>query len=227
MSSILKALQRLEEEKSLHAAERPRHIPHDILKPERPAGVMPRWVWLLVGAATTSIVTLSAALYWNSANKGAPTASQPLTAVMATTTPQPVMSRPMDNPPTKKTAPLSQGAMARQKEKTASSLPLAGAQQIPTPQAAPPPPKPLKAEPDKKNAAISHPPVRSEPAFLLSGIAWNKDSADRLAIINGQPTVTGTVISGYLVKEILPDKVILSRDGRAFELFIGKNSTQD
>jgi general secretion pathway protein B len=63
----------------------------------------------------------------------------------------------------------------------------------------------------------------SEPRLTLSGIAWNKDSAERLAIINGQPASTGSHIGGAVVEEILPDRVRLSSKGRVFELSIGRS----
>ena len=62
-------------------------------------------------------------------------------------------------------------------------------------------------------------------ALTLSGIAWNKDSADRLAIINGQPIGVGGQISGAVVVEIHQDRVTLQQNGRATELAIGKSLT--
>jgi general secretion pathway protein B len=72
------------------------------------------------------------------------------------------------------------------------------------------------------NAAPLAAPASSELTFTLSGIAWNKDSAERLAIINGQPTATGSSVNGVIVEEILQDRVKLSHSGRSFELLIGK-----
>jgi general secretion pathway protein B len=67
-------------------------------------------------------------------------------------------------------------------------------------------------------------PEQAETALTLSGIAWNKDSADRLAIINGQPTATGATVSGVVVEEIMPDRVKVNRAGRSFEIFLGKSA---
>jgi general secretion pathway protein B len=60
------------------------------------------------------------------------------------------------------------------------------------------------------------------PRLALTGIAWNKDSADRLAIINGQAIGTGATVGGATVEEILPDRVRLSSRGKSFELLLGK-----
>jgi general secretion pathway protein B len=69
---------------------------------------------------------------------------------------------------------------------------------------------------------LTHAPEQAETSLTLSGIAWNKDSADRLAIINGQPTVTGAIVSGVVVEEIMPDRVKVNSAGRSFEIFLGK-----
>jgi len=79
-------------------------------------------------------------------------------------------------------------------------------------------------------AAKTAPGPTAAPAaatVTLSGIAWNKDSAVRLAIINGQPTALGASVDGVVVEEILPDRVKLSRNGRVFELLIGKSTNPD
>jgi general secretion pathway protein B len=79
-----------------------------------------------------------------------------------------------------------------------------------------------KQQPTQKPQSVGTPEahVQLPP---LSGIAWNKDSADRLAIINGQPVGTAASISGYRVDEILQDRVKLSRNGSSFEIFIGRS----
>jgi len=82
-----------------------------------------------------------------------------------------------------------------------------------SPPATLPPPSAKKPEPPAESA---------EPAFSVSGIAWNKDSADRLAIINGQPLTTGSAVGGAVVEEILPDRVRFSRGGGSFEVHLGK-----
>jgi len=65
-------------------------------------------------------------------------------------------------------------------------------------------------------------PEQTDTSLTLSGIAWNKDSSDRLAIINGQPTATGAIVNGVVVEEIMPDRVKVNSAGRSFEIFLGK-----
>jgi hypothetical protein len=66
--------------------------------------------------------------------------------------------------------------------------------------------------------------LSNDSTLTLSGIAWNKDSSDRLAIINGQPAATGAVVNGAVVEEILQDKVRMNLSGRTFELFLGSHT---
>jgi general secretion pathway protein B len=67
----------------------------------------------------------------------------------------------------------------------------------------------------------------TEAALTLNGIAWNRDSADRLAIINGQPAGVGENVAGAVVVEILQDRARFTRNGKTFELSIGKSSVKE
>ena len=73
----------------------------------------------------------------------------------------------------------------------------------PVPQQSQPTLRPLSGEPELK----ANIPAATEPGhskLVVSGIAWQKDSADRLAIVNGHPVRIGTTIDGAVVEEILP-----------------------
>jgi general secretion pathway protein B len=67
-------------------------------------------------------------------------------------------------------------------------------------------------------------PVSSGSTLQVSGIAWQKDSADRLAVINGIPLVIGDIIEGAQVREILPDRVRFATKEKSFEIFLGKSA---
>ena len=56
------------------------------------------------------------------------------------------------------------------------------------------------------------------PKLNVVGIAWQKDNALRLAIVNGVPVREGGVVNGATVREILPDKVRFSVNGKDFDL---------
>ncbi len=59
-------------------------------------------------------------------------------------------------------------------------------------------------------------------SLVVSGIAWQKDPEARLAIVNGLPVMVGTAIEGTVVEEILADSVRFSTAGRMFEVPLQK-----
>jgi hypothetical protein len=58
-------------------------------------------------------------------------------------------------------------------------------------------------------------------SITVTGIAWQKGESDRIAMVNGSPVSEGTVVAGARVVEIKPDRVRFSRDGAVFEVPIG------
>ena len=56
------------------------------------------------------------------------------------------------------------------------------------------------------------------PAFSVAGIAWQKDNAFRMAVVNGVPVREGDTVEGSTVKEILADRVRFSFNGKEFEV---------
>jgi len=229
MSSILKALKKLEEEKALQKNEKEVNISRDILKsqPEHKSSV--NWLWLLGISATTAIIILSFALFRKS------------TTVDEVKSPRlPVMSRlstSLLSPPAAFPPPL---AVEGKKAAIAPPSPVKVLNQdLPRSFSSPGkvprtltelPNSPVVTTelPKTELASKSAPPLRTplpdDTTLTLSGIAWNKDSSDRLAIINGQPTVTGAIVNGAVVEEILQDKVRMNLSGRTFELFLGRQT---
>jgi general secretion pathway protein B len=61
--------------------------------------------------------------------------------------------------------------------------------------------------------------------FKVNGIAWQKESSSRLAVVNGVAVTQGATVDGAKVVEILPDRVRLSQGGRTFEVVLGKINT--
>jgi len=55
-------------------------------------------------------------------------------------------------------------------------------------------------------AAAENPPVQ----MRVTGIAWQKDGASSVAMVNGRPVQQGSVVDGYKVEQIYEDKVRLS-----------------
>jgi len=235
MSSILKALKKLEAEKSLLETKQEINVSREILKQSAHHRNMVKWLWLLGSSAAVVIIVLTFALL-----------RKPSTDMVATSQVLPVATQtapvvlPEQNPliapqsaTTTKNIPLTPTS-------TPNEAVLKQTPQIPAltnngstelkavelPGTTAPVAEPQKIEPTLKTAPLPV-PASSELTFTLSGIAWNKDSAERLAIINGQPTATGATISGVVVEEILQDRVKISHKGRSFELLIGRPASMD
>ena len=68
------------------------------------------------------------------------------------------------------------------------------------------------------------PAAGTTPKITVSGIAYNKDAADRLAVINGVPVGEGKSVSGVKVEEIMPDKVRFSLGQKIFEVPVGRSN---
>jgi len=66
------------------------------------------------------------------------------------------------------------------------------------------------------------PPDRMIPRDLprLSGIIYQPEPQDRLAIINDLPVMEGTLVADYEIKAIQPDRVVLVRSGSEFVLYL-------
>jgi cytoskeletal protein RodZ len=230
MSSILKALKKLEEEKSLLKNEKAVNISRDILTPRAERKSSVKLLWLLGISGTTVIIILSLALFRKSTTVDEvkspllPATSRSSTSLSpppaAFTPPLAVDSKKAAiTPPSPVAAPnldSSRPALspAKKSPRTLTELPNTSAQTMELP----------KTDLVVKSAPPLRTPLPDDATLTLSGIAWNKDSSDRLAIINGQPTVTGANVNGAVVEEILQDKVRMNLSGRTFELFLGRQT---
>ncbi|HEY5974510.1 MAG TPA: general secretion pathway protein GspB [Geobacteraceae bacterium] len=245
MSSILKALKKLEAEKAARHGE-PVDIAREVARGESAASpshrrvpVMTVALALLVGAV---IAITAALLLWprggvTPANEAKPAATTPApvqtqqefslpTPGQAITQPteqqvtitMPPASRPAQPAPLPLPVPAPGTVTSPPKESQPPTTAPAASQ--PTPQQSQPALRPLPGEPELK----ANIPAVTEPGhskLVVSGIAWQKDSADRLAIINGHPVRIGTTIDGAVVEEILPDRVRFSRNKQPFEVLWG------
>lgn len=60
------------------------------------------------------------------------------------------------------------------------------------------------------------------PLLKLTGIAYREKAVERIAIINDLPVMQGTAIEGAQIVEILPDRVVFSWKNHLFEQMIEK-----
>lgn len=236
MSSILKALKKLEEEKSRLEEPKEINVSREILKQPPANRNMLKWLWLLGSTAALVIIILTLALIRQPATKEVvkfsemPLASQPAVPHSPV---QKLLVSPQLSGSAKEARPITPQLSNEPKQKPSGQSPdpqdehSIRKENVALPGGSAPAVGPKKTETALKTAPLQtaplQKPVTGETAFTLTGIAWNKDSADRLAIINGEPAATGATVNGVIVEEILPDRVKLSRNGLIFELLIGKS----
>lgn len=225
MSSILKALKKLDEEKT-RRSNGEINLSREILHEAPRRGKRFPWPWAVAGGTIALLLVLVVILLGRGpANQPPPTRpAQPAASVPQGTTLQAEPAQPPEavGIPRQEIVRQKPAAPATGSPVARISVPLPGAatpdNRPALPQTAPPVTVPARPEPPKKAPQAAP----TEAAFAVSGIAWNKDSADRLAIVNGQPLTTGSVIAGALVEEILPDRVRFSQGEKTFEIHLGK-----
>jgi general secretion pathway protein B len=62
------------------------------------------------------------------------------------------------------------------------------------------------------------------PLLKVQGIAFQDGSANGVAVVNGVAVSKGSVIEGVRVEEIQNDRVTFSRDGKKFEIVLDKSN---
>ncbi|MRR53857.1 MAG: hypothetical protein EG822_05005 [Deltaproteobacteria bacterium] len=233
MSSILKALKRLEQQKMVRKG-----TDHDIAWIVRGENSRPeknrQWPIFVSLVAVALLAVLST--YWfmggfQGANRetlsrpGAelhsapgippvtvPTSAQPsradsprVSTPEPATVPSAVANRPAEND-------LSRAGEVSLKGGLQGSVKpaIAPRRVVPQPQAALPP----RPEP----APVPQSPKSSPPALTVTGIAWEKDSPVHLAIVNGTSVVEGSLVNGAKVEKILPDRVRFTFENRSFDV---------
>ncbi|AMV72235.1 hypothetical protein JCM30471_07190 [Desulfuromonas carbonis] len=216
MSSILKALKKLEQEKVLRG-ERTVDLALDIHRgvPRRRSGsplTILSVILLLVILIAGSWVLMMPDGEQRESLAGGTIVETPPQPVAVSPEATPLVAQPappVDPPP----AALEEPSVART-QKDFARTPAAPAAQPPA------------ASPNKTRSSTS--PVHKEArnqlrqfaGLKLTGIVWQSDASSRMAIIDDLPVMVGTVISGATVVEILTDRVVLSHDGQTSELLL-------
>jgi general secretion pathway protein B len=214
MSSILKALQKLERDREARQAKPP-DIQRGILRQNRRPGSRAPWTLPVAVLATALLAALGTYLLMGGGSRPGPQdASVPaaspvlpapgapeVIAVPQTQTPSIGADRPVLAAPRTVVAPP---ALNSDHEAT------------------PPGEAPLEDVPP----AVSPPSAASAaPLFTVAGIGWRDDPASRMAMVNGSPVRVGSVVDGARVEEIFPDRVRFSYQQRSFEVQLGKSAT--
>lgn len=219
MSSILKALQRLEQDRAVRR-NGPPDIEAGLLTPQKPTKRhWPMLAGMLAIAGTTAIVTYALMGGFSLPRRQAPSSSprsplpptaasrseaQPMTVIVA---PQPRLPVPPHRrPSTESTLPAAAGA-------------------VPSP-----PPSTRPASPEKEPVGTHAAQSATSPAppaspIRVSGIAWQKDGSTPVAVVNGMAVSEGGTVAGARVEKIFPDRVRFTRGDRHFDVSLGGTAT--
>lgn len=240
MSSILKALKKLEEEKYVRRDGKVDVVKGMLRSTPRQNG-MPRWVLPVAIAGSACVAAIMTYLVMGSPSdrlRGADPADslqaayddgngkdsilKPLPEKKAEA------SRPMDE------TPVTEASQAVSKKK---AVPPATASNRATRTSSRVPEIPVKPQPSARERLPANDPgitasnpdkpaqpsgIRHMPVLAVSGIAWQKDGSDRLAVVNGLSVTEGMVVGGAVVEKIFQDKVRFSYEMRTFDVPVGR-----
>jgi len=244
MSSILKALKKLEQEKAVRRGGNP-DITRGILRNVPKGKKRPRWLFpvSVAGAAlVASLFTFALMAGFQPANRSAATDAMSQEAVKTPIAPAQGLSAPLAG---------SSEALSRIENPSDRVVPKSGRSvKPPVPgksllagirPAGPPPeakwenpslpadaPSPPKAQASAGKAGQSTKPHggHSLPTLTVTGIAWQKDSTDRVAVVNGASVSEGVMVEGARVEEIFQDRVRFSFDKQTFDISLGRTGQE-
>jgi len=210
MSSILKALRRLEEERARKSSVAP-EIAASLLRHSPQRSSTSPWLW---PAAFFVAGLLLAALFW----LWRPSASAP----------QIVASPPTAAPPFAST-PTEQGGELIIEEVIDQRKPvlIPAATPAVTPKALP---AAIVDLPAVTVASESLPLAQSSKTIstameerqspVVSAIAWQDDSAGRMAVVDGLPVMTGEFVGNAKVQEIQRDHIVFAEGASLFTVYV-------
>jgi len=224
MSSILKALKKLEEEKSIRKPDSLK-IDAEILRGDTSRHFSSMSISLL---AILLFICGSGATYVfmkpDTGSKKYPVVSAmaPLGPPSSATAVAPVAVKPQN---------LNLQADLSKRDKGIS----AGSDIPPSSVIAPEFPARIQAVPPIKHSEVKRPVAPTQPAAIrpvavivpalkVNGIAFQDESSDRVAIVNGISVSSGSMIEGAKVEDIQKDRVMFSYGGEKFDVALGKSN---
>lgn len=210
MSSILKALRRLEEERARQSSVAP-EIAASLLRHGARRRQSPLWLWPTVIIAVAAV---AAALLWSW--RPAPVTSQIVTPAASPAT---VVAR---------AATAGRGGEVIIEEVIEQRQPVLLPPSAPV---AVPAPRPVKVNPvAQKIEAGAMPPVAASKAAVpmieerqrpvVTAIAWQEESSARMAVVDGLPVMTGEFVGAAQIQEIRRDHILFVEAGRLFTVAI-------
>lgn len=236
MSSILKALKRLEEQKAVR-----RDQDHDMewVGPAGSGRPMDRRRWPIPAALAAVALVSVASTYWLTGRGVAP----PPTATPTVERTAPPDSRPSSSPAAPSVSQVPVETMVQpsappvQRPAVTRNDPPGGTQEVPALEGdgdAPETTVPVRPEPRRSprpaaparqdEPAPSRPAAASLPRLSVTGIAWQGEGQVQIAVVNGQSVTEGSTVEGARVERISPDRVSFSYRNRTFDVQLGESS---
>ena len=226
MSSILKALKKLEQEKSSRFPDS-LNIDSDILRtvdsPRRFSPFVLSLLLLLVFGGGVAV-----AIFFMKENNTAPQATSTLLPVQTvkkiTPLPSPALVKPETLPAEIVVVPARSepsGNLPRKRPKHPSAMGTVAKKSVNTMIRSAVAEGPIKpAEPPGSVL----PAASAIPTLRVNGIAFQNSAADNMAIVNGTPVSNGSIIEGITVEEVRKDRVLFQRNGEKFEIQLGQSN---
>jgi general secretion pathway protein B len=219
MSFILKALQKVEEEKSARRSK-PQDINRAILTAGTPPPMASRILPVSAVAALIALAVGSLAyLFW-------PTDPGPLRQAAPTRPPRESRADAPRLPSTDPSQPapaagkiISPGPSAAAAQSPAKSPHVEGGPQANAQPAVGQPTPAARPRTERPGPEVTYGPP---PGLKVNGIALQDNPAESVAVVNGQLVHRGMVIQGMKVEEILADRVRFTGGGRNYEISISK-----
>jgi general secretion pathway protein B len=84
----------------------------------------------------------------------------------------------------------------------------------------------IPEQPNKATEAVKKelPAAATVPTLRVNGIAFQNSSAESMAIVNGIPVSNGSIIEGVTVEEVRNDRVLFQRNEDKFEIKLGQSN---
>lgn len=208
MSSILKALRRLEEERARKSSVAP-EIAASLLRHGARRRPTSTWVWPTVVIA---VAAMAAALLWSWRP-----ASVEKQTLMSVASPATISS----------TATTERSGVVIIEEVIDQRRPVL---LPPTPPVVSvPAPLPTSPPPPVVKSGGSVPVTADKPATafieerrspVVSAIVWQVDSSARMAVVDGLPVMSGESVGTARIQEILRDRILFAEAGKLFTVYV-------
>ncbi|PKN13169.1 MAG: hypothetical protein CVU69_03995 [Deltaproteobacteria bacterium HGW-Deltaproteobacteria-4] len=206
MSSILKALRRLEEERARKSHVAP-EIAANLLRRGARRRSTPLWIW---PTAVAVVAVALAAFFWSW--RSASVGNKIVTPI----------TLPADIHVAATTGGGKEVIIEEVIDQQRPSILLPAKTLQPAPAAPVLPVKNVETEliPAAVESQSAAPRVEERQSPVITAIAWQDDSAARMAVVDGLPVMTGEFVGTAKVQEILRDRIIFAEEGRIFTVSI-------